>query len=122
MPRVPKISVVPATQVPQDSALADPQKTTFGFLTKLPILFRYPAILVPKRTQWQNISDFKRFFIKTEEFKREGNVPFFVSKIIIISIKWNKIRGSHFEGLLRNSKKDQFFVLNLFQHLTESAR
>jgi len=37
-PRVPKISVVPTTQLSQDSALADPQKTTFGFLTKFPIL------------------------------------------------------------------------------------
>jgi hypothetical protein len=53
--------------------------------------------------------------------KRGGNVPFFVSKMGIISIKWKRIRGSHFQGLPKNTKKDQFVVLDLFQHLTESA-
>jgi len=75
---------------------------------------------VPKRTQSQNILNLKDYF-ETEVLKRGGNVPFFVSKMGIISIKWKRIRGSHFQGLPKNTKKDQFVVLDSLQNLLKSS-
>jgi hypothetical protein len=52
---------------------------------------KYRAILVPKRTRWQNILDFKRF-LENRGFLIGENVPFFVYKI---SNYFNEVGGIH---------------------------